>query len=64
MVLSVSAALLLGTLVVLLWRHAGLRPWHAAVCILFGFLLASTTLAPHIAAAVRYVARLPSGINL
>jgi hypothetical protein len=43
---TVSAALMLGTGVVILCRYAGLRIWHAAVCVIFGFYLASSSLAP------------------
>ena len=43
------AALLLGTGVFLLCRYAGLKILHAAVCVIFGFYLASSSLAPDIA---------------
>ena len=46
---SISAALLMGAGVFLLCRYAGLRVWHAAVCVIFGFYLASSSLAPDIA---------------
>jgi hypothetical protein len=46
---SISAALLMGAGVFLLCRYAGLRVWRAAVCIIFGFYLASSSLAPDIA---------------
>lgn len=45
---SISAALLMGAGVFLLCRYAGLRVWHAAVCVIFGFYLASSSLAPDI----------------
>ena len=45
---TLSAALLMGTVVFILCRYAGLRIWHAAVCIMFGFYLASSSLAPDI----------------
>jgi uncharacterized membrane protein len=45
---TVSLALLLGVTVFLLCRYAGLRIWHAAVCVILGFYLASTSLAPYI----------------
>jgi hypothetical protein len=45
---TISAALLMGAGVVLLCRYAGLRVWHAAVCVIFGFYLASSSLAPDI----------------
>jgi hypothetical protein len=30
------------------YRHMGLRAWHAVVCLILGFLLASTGAAPEI----------------
>ena len=48
MTVSISAALLMGAGVFLLCRYAGLRIWHAAVCVIFGFYLASSSLAPDI----------------
>lgn len=48
MTVTVSLALLLGVVVFLLCRYAGLRIWHAAVCVILGFYLASTSLAPYI----------------
>lgn len=43
-----SLALLPGVVVFLLCRYAGLRMWHAAVCIILGFCLASASFAPFI----------------
>ena len=48
MALSISAALLLLFIVLLLVRKAGLKSLHAVVCILLGFYLASTSVAPSI----------------
>jgi hypothetical protein len=45
---TISVALVLGAAVILLCKYAGLRMWHAAVCIVLGFYLASTSLAPDI----------------
>lgn len=45
---TISVALVLGAAVVLLSKYAGLRISHAAVCIVLGFYLASTSLAPDI----------------
>jgi uncharacterized membrane protein len=45
---TVSLALLLGVVAFLLCRYAGLRIWHAAVCVILGFYLASTSFAPYI----------------
>ena len=49
MTITISAALVLGAGVVLLCRYAGLKILHAAVGIIFGFYLASSSLAPDIA---------------
>ena len=49
MSVTISAALMLGAGVFILCRYAGLRIWHAAVCVIFGFYLASSSLAPDIA---------------
>ena len=48
MTVTVSLALLLGVVAFLLCRYAGLRIWHAAVCVVLGFYLASTSFAPYI----------------
>jgi uncharacterized membrane protein len=53
-----SAALLMGVGVYVLCRYAGLRILHAAVCIIFGFYLASSSLAPDIAAIMTSLFRL------
>jgi hypothetical protein len=49
--ISLSVVLLLGIAVWVLHRYAGLKFWHAAICVLFGFYLAATTAAP----AIRHV---------
>jgi len=59
--LSVSAVLLLAVAVAVLCRWAGLKTWHAAVCVLLGFYLADSALAPTIASAARGLARLVTG---
>jgi hypothetical protein len=43
-----SVALLLAVAVFVLCRYAGLRFWQAAICIMLGFYLASTSFAPDI----------------
>jgi len=43
-----SVLALLGVAVFVLCRYAGLRVIHALVCVLFGFYLASSSLAPDI----------------
>ncbi|MGH3921811.1 MAG: hypothetical protein ACRDTT_02865 [Pseudonocardiaceae bacterium] len=64
MILSVSLVLLLGVLVWFLVRFAGLRGWHALLCVLFGFFLASTPLAPYIQTGCRALARFLAGVEL
>jgi hypothetical protein len=54
--LSVVSAL--GVVVFLLCRYAGLRVWQAAICIVFGFYLASSGLAPEISQVTRSLFRL------
>ncbi|GAA2240651.1 membrane protein [Streptomyces amakusaensis] len=49
MALSISAVLLLAIIVFLLIRKSGLKGGHAAVCMLLGFYLASSSIAPTIA---------------
>jgi hypothetical protein len=46
--LSISAVVLLAIIVVLLIRKSGLKGGHAVVCMLLGFYLASSTIAPTI----------------
>ena len=48
MAVSISVLLVLGIAVVLLCRYAGLRILHAVVCIVLGFYLASSSIAPDI----------------
>jgi len=64
MQLSVSAAVLLGLMVWLLWRYANVRTWHAAVFALFGFCLASSSSGPHIGNALQALARMIATLHL
>jgi hypothetical protein len=50
--ISVSLVLLLGVAVWLLHRYGGLKPWHGFICVMFGFFLATTSLAPEIRTTV------------
>jgi F0F1-type ATP synthase assembly protein I len=61
---SLSAAILLGFLAWLLWRYANVRLWHALICALFGFYLATASIGPHIANALRGVAHFLSQLHL
>ena len=56
--ITISAALMLGAGVFVLCRYAGMRIWHAAVCVMFGFYLASSSLAPDIAKVMASLFRL------
>jgi len=46
--ISLSVVAVLSVAVILLCRYAGLRLLHAVVCIVLGFYLASSSLAPEI----------------
>jgi hypothetical protein len=49
---SISLIALLGVAVLALYKFAGLKLWHGLVCILFGFYLASSSVAPEIRTTV------------
>lgn len=63
MAITLSAAVLLAALVFLLWRYAGVRGWHIALCALFGFFLASSSIGPHIAHLLGALARAASRVH-
>ncbi|NSC23706.1 hypothetical protein FM076_22120 [Streptomyces albus subsp. chlorinus] len=48
MALSISAVVLLAIIVILLVRKSGLKAGHAVICVLLGFYLASSSVAPTI----------------
>ncbi|WP_333775331.1 hypothetical protein [Streptomyces sp. IBSBF 3136] len=48
MALSISAVVLLAIIVFLLIKKSGLKGGHAVICMLLGFYLASSTVAPTI----------------
>jgi hypothetical protein len=54
---SLSVLGLLGVAVFVLCRYAGLRVLHALVCVLAGFYLASSSLAPDINRIVESIIR-------
>jgi len=58
LVVSISVLAVLAVAVFVLCRYAGLRVLHAAVCILLGFYLASSSFAPDIQRFVASVIRL------
>ncbi|MEU8340945.1 hypothetical protein AB0C74_04570 [Spirillospora sp. NPDC048832] len=52
---SIPLVVILGAVAYVAWRYMGLRVWHAAICLLFGFFLAATSAAPeirHLVAAI------------
>lgn len=63
MALSISAVLLLLIVVVLLIRRSGLKAAHAVACILLGFYLAASSVAPTISNFTTSVASMISGIK-
>ena len=64
MILTLSVVILLGALVLFLVRYARLPAWQAAVCVLFGFFLASSSLAPFIRDVTRAAAGFLAGLHL
>ncbi|MCX2969686.1 hypothetical protein WDH52_04435 [Streptomyces sp. TRM70308] len=48
MALEISAVVLLAIIVFLLIKKSGLKGMHALICVLFGFYLASSSVAPTI----------------
>jgi hypothetical protein len=48
MTVSIPLLTLMVIVAYVAYRHYGLRAWHAVVCLVLGFLLASTGAAPQI----------------
>lgn len=63
MAVSISAVVLLAVLVILFVKKGGLKAGHAVVCVLLGFYLASSSMAPAISEVTTNVASLISGIK-
>ncbi|WP_329454252.1 hypothetical protein [Streptomyces sp. NBC_01497] len=63
MAISMSLLLLLAIMAVIFIRSGGLKIWHAVVCMLLGFLLASTSMASSISNGVSSTADLVSSIR-
>jgi hypothetical protein len=49
---SIPLLTLMVIVVYIAYRHMGLRVWHAVVCLILGFLLASTAAAPQISSLI------------
>ncbi|MEU8568282.1 DUF2304 family protein [Streptomyces pathocidini] len=56
MALSISMVVLLAIIVILMIKKAGLKAGHAVVCMLLGFYLASSSIAPTISELTTNVA--------
>ncbi|MEU5347175.1 MULTISPECIES: hypothetical protein [Streptomyces] len=63
MALSISAVVLLAIIVFILIKKSGLKAPHAIVCVLFGFYLASSTMAPTISEVTTNIADMVGGIK-
>lgn len=63
MALSISVVVLLAIVVFLLIRKSGLKGGHAVVCMLLGFYLASSTIAPTVRDLTSNVAGMLGGIK-
>ncbi|MET9519530.1 DUF2304 family protein [Streptomyces spiramyceticus] len=63
MALSISAVVLLAIIVILMVRKSGLKAGHAVVCVLLGFYLASSSIAPTISELTTNVAGMIGGIK-
>ncbi|MCA1224261.1 hypothetical protein [Streptomyces sp. 8L] len=63
MAISVSLLLLLAIMAVIFVRSGGLKIWHAVVCMLLGFMLASTSMASTINNGVSATADMVSSIR-
>jgi hypothetical protein len=61
--LSISAVVLLAIIVFLLIKKSGLKAGHATVCMLLGFYLASSTVAPTISELTTNIAGMIGSIK-
>lgn len=63
MAISISVVLLLLILAVIFLRSGGLKVSHALVCLLLGFYLASTSVAPTISSGLTATADIVSSLR-
>ncbi|CAL9639348.1 MULTISPECIES: hypothetical protein [unclassified Streptomyces] len=63
MAVSISVVLLLAILAVIFLRNGGLKVSHALVCLLLGFYLAGTNMAPTISSGLTATADIVSGLR-
>jgi hypothetical protein len=57
MTVSIPLITLMAIVAYVAYRHMGLRAWHAVVCLILGFLLASTGAAPQINSVLADIVR-------
>ncbi len=57
MTVSIPLLTLMVIVVYVAYRHMGLKVWHAVVCLVLGFLLASTGAAPEISNLIASIVR-------
>lgn len=62
--LTIAPIVLLGLAVILLVRKSGMKWWHALVTGLFGFYLASTSIAPNLNSGLASLTGWVSNIQL
>ncbi|MBT3154022.1 hypothetical protein ACIF9R_25745 [Streptomyces sp. NPDC086080] len=63
MAVSISVVLLLSVLAVIFLRNSGLKVSHALVCLLLGFYLAGTSIAPTIHSGLTATADIVGGLR-
>ncbi|WP_395572319.1 hypothetical protein [Streptomyces sp. BK79] len=63
MAVSISVVLLLSVLAVIFLRNGGLKVSHALVCLLLGFYLASTSIAPTISSGLTATAEIVGSLR-
>ncbi|MET9831591.1 hypothetical protein ACFYNL_00860 [Streptomyces sp. NPDC007808] len=63
MAISISVVLLLFILAVIFVRNGGLKITHALVCLLLGFYLAGTSMAPTISSGLTATADIVSSLR-
>ncbi|MEU6403309.1 hypothetical protein [Streptomyces sp. NPDC046985] len=63
MAISISAVLLLATLAIIFVRNGALKFSHALVCVLLGFLLAGSSMAPSIHEGLTATAWIVGGLR-
>jgi hypothetical protein len=61
MAISLSLVPVLAVAVWVLHKYAGLKVWRGVICVLFGFYLATSTLAPEIRTTLTAVIRALTG---